>query len=105
MSLAASLVAPFLEFLLDDALDFKEAVHLAGVEHSGQAVDILHADALGALLHFHLALGHCGSIAAGTARVYRGGSWYFDEWFSRISFRNSVSPGYRSYGIGLRLAM
>ena len=43
--------------------------------------------------------------ASGTTRVYRGGSWYFDEWFSRISFRNSVSPGYRSYGIGLRLAL
>lgn len=43
--------------------------------------------------------------ATGTARVYRGGSWYFDEWFSRISFRNSVSPGYRSYGIGLRLVL
>ncbi len=43
--------------------------------------------------------------ASGTSRVYRGGSWYFDEWFSRVSFRNSVSPGYRSHGIGLRLAL
>lgn len=42
---------------------------------------------------------------AGTNRVYRGGSWYFDEWFCRVSFRNSVTPSYRSYGIGLRLAM
>ena len=41
----------------------------------------------------------------GTARVYRGGSWYFDEWFCRVSFRNGVSPSYRSYGIGLRLAL
>ena len=41
----------------------------------------------------------------GTTRVYRGGSWYFDEWFCRVSFRNSVSPSYTSYGIGLRLAM
>ena len=42
---------------------------------------------------------------AGTNRVYRGGSWSFDEWFCRVSFRNSVTPSYRSYGIGLRLAM
>lgn len=43
--------------------------------------------------------------STGTNKVYRGGSWYFDEWFSRVSFRNSVSPSYRSYGIGLRLAL
>ena len=43
--------------------------------------------------------------ASGTNRVYRGGSWYFDEWFCRVSFRNGVSPDYRSYGIGLRLAL
>ena len=42
---------------------------------------------------------------SGVTRVYRGGSWYFDEWFCRVSFRNGVSPGYRSYGIGLRLAL
>lgn len=43
--------------------------------------------------------------ATGTNRVYRGGSWYFDEWFCRVSFRNGVAPTYRSYGIGLRLAL
>lgn len=43
--------------------------------------------------------------ASGTNRVYRGGSWYFDEWFCRVSFRNGVTPTYRSYGIGLRLAL
>ena len=43
--------------------------------------------------------------ASGTNRIYRGGSWYFDEWFCRVSFRNGLSPSYRSYGIGLRLAM
>lgn len=43
--------------------------------------------------------------ANGTDRVYRGGSWYFDEWFCRVSFRNGVAPSYTSYGIGLRLAM
>ena len=43
--------------------------------------------------------------ASGTTRVYRGGSWYFDEWFCRVSFRNGLSPNYRSYGIGMRLAL
>ena len=43
--------------------------------------------------------------ATGTTCVYRGGSWYFDEWFCRVSFRNSVEPTYRSHGIGLRLAL
>ena len=43
--------------------------------------------------------------ASGTDRVYRGGSWYFDEWFCRVSFRNSTTPTYTSYGIGLRLAL
>ena len=42
---------------------------------------------------------------SGSNRVYRGGSWYFDEWFSRVSFRNSVIPSYRSHGIGIRLAL
>ena len=41
----------------------------------------------------------------GTNRVYRGGNWYFDEWFCRVSFRNSVVPTYHSHGIGLRLAL
>jgi formylglycine-generating enzyme required for sulfatase activity len=43
--------------------------------------------------------------ASGTMRVYRGGSWYFDEWFCRVSFRNGVAPTNRSYGIGMRLAL
>ena len=41
----------------------------------------------------------------GSERVYRGGNWYFDEWFCRVSFRNSLIPSYTSYGIGLRLAL
>ena len=41
----------------------------------------------------------------GANRVYRGGSWYFDEWFCRVSFRNGQTPSYRSYGIGMRLAL
>ena len=42
---------------------------------------------------------------SGTERVYRGGNWYFDEWFCRVSFRNSAIPSYTSHGIGLRLAL
>lgn len=42
--------------------------------------------------------------ANGSARVYRGGNWYFDEWFCRVSFRNSMTPTYTSHGIGFRLA-
>ena len=30
---------------------------------------------------------------------------YFDEWFSRVSFRNGTVPTCRNYGIGLRLAL
>lgn len=41
----------------------------------------------------------------GSNRVYRGGNWYFDEWFCRVSFRNSVVPTYQSHGIGMRLAL
>ena len=42
---------------------------------------------------------------SGSSRVYRSGCWYFDEWFCRVSFRNSMAASYRSYGIGLRLAL
>ncbi len=42
---------------------------------------------------------------AGTQRVYRGGNWYFDEWFCRVSFRNGLVPDYCSHGLGLRLAL
>ena len=43
--------------------------------------------------------------ASGTTRVYRGGNWYFDDWFCRVSFRNGLSPNNSNYGIGLRLAL
>ena len=42
---------------------------------------------------------------SGTTRVYRGGNWYFDDWFCRVSFRNGLSPTNSNYGIGLRLAL
>lgn len=43
--------------------------------------------------------------ATGTTRVYRGGNWYFDDWFCRVSFRNGLSPTSSNYGIGFRLAL
>lgn len=42
---------------------------------------------------------------SGTTRVYRGGNWYFDDWFCRVSFRNGLSPTSSNFGIGLRLAL
>lgn len=45
------------------------------------------------------------SPATGTTRVYRGGNWYFDDWFCRVSFRNGLSPTSSNYGIGFRLAL
>ena len=43
--------------------------------------------------------------STGTTRVYRGGNWYFDDWFCRVSFRNGFLPSNSNYGIGLRLAL
>jgi formylglycine-generating enzyme required for sulfatase activity/uncharacterized caspase-like protein len=44
------------------------------------------------------------AAAGGEHRVLRGGSWYFDPRSARASYRNRVSPGYRSNNIGLRCA-
>lgn len=43
--------------------------------------------------------------AAGTKRVYRGGSWYDSIWSCCISCRNYADPSWRNYGLGLRLAL
>ena len=42
---------------------------------------------------------------SGDSRVYRGGSWYSDAWYCRVSYRHIYDPTYRSYFIGLRLAL
>ena len=42
---------------------------------------------------------------SGSSRVYRGGSWIYIAWLCRLSYRAVNTPGYRSYGIGLRLAL
>ncbi|MBQ9465378.1 MAG: formylglycine-generating enzyme family protein [Muribaculaceae bacterium] len=44
-----------------------------------------------------------GSIA-GSSRVKRGGSWYYNAGNCRVSCRSRRTPSYRSYNLGLRLA-
>ncbi len=43
--------------------------------------------------------------ASGSNRVYRGGSWDDDARYCRVSDRSSLSPFYRSFTLGLRLAL
>ncbi len=40
---------------------------------------------------------------AGSARVLRGGFWYYDAQFLRSGYRFSYEPGTRGGGIGFRL--
>lgn len=42
---------------------------------------------------------------SGSIRVYRGGSWYSDARYCRVSHRNSLTPDYRGVSLGLRLAL
>jgi sulfatase modifying factor 1 len=44
-----------------------------------------------------------GPTNTGSVRVIRGGCWYFDAQFSRVSNRYYDSPGDRSFNLGLRL--
>lgn len=41
----------------------------------------------------------------GRNRVIRGGCYSGDTWNCRVSYRESVPPGYRDVGLGLRLAL
>lgn len=41
----------------------------------------------------------------GKGRVVRGGSWQQTKSFSRLSYRSSHAPTYKSGGLGLRLAL
>lgn len=41
----------------------------------------------------------------GSYRVFRGGSWLSPAWGCRAANRVNDTPGYRSYGIGFRLAL
>jgi formylglycine-generating enzyme required for sulfatase activity len=45
-----------------------------------------------------------GGPTSGTGRVYRGGSWFSEAKYCRVSPRGSDNPEYRDSGIGLRLA-
>ena len=46
-----------------------------------------------------------GSSYTGSNRVSRGGSWYDNARFCRVSFRDYCSPDYRYGNLGLRLAL
>ena len=43
--------------------------------------------------------------SSGSSRVLRGGSWFNDARYCRVSFRGYDSPGYTNYALGLRLAL
>ena len=41
--------------------------------------------------------------ASGSYRVYRGGCWSLGPRAARVAYRSSITPGYRSYDLGVRL--
>ncbi|MCX6941336.1 MAG: SUMF1/EgtB/PvdO family nonheme iron enzyme, partial [Verrucomicrobia bacterium] len=43
--------------------------------------------------------------AAGSFRVYRGGSWWFVAAYCRSALRYGNSPGIRNVNLGFRLAL
>ena len=43
--------------------------------------------------------------ASGYSRVYRGGSWYFNAWYCRVSNRDNYSRDYSYCDLGLRLVL
>lgn len=43
--------------------------------------------------------------ASGAGRVLRGGSWYNDAWYCRLSYRFDGSPDFAYYNLGFRLAL
>ncbi len=42
--------------------------------------------------------------SSGSYRLFRGGSWYDNASYCRVSFRNYYTPSFRYYDLGLRLA-
>jgi formylglycine-generating enzyme required for sulfatase activity len=40
---------------------------------------------------------------SGQSRVVRGGSWFYDPWYLRCSYRDGDVPSYRDDGLGFRL--
>ena len=43
------------------------------------------------------------NLNSGDARVYRGGSWYFNAVVCRAAYRSRLAPGSRSHNFGLRV--
>ena len=43
--------------------------------------------------------------SSGSFRVFRGGSWGYDAWRCRVSYRSGDAPGNRYYYLGLRLSV
>ena len=43
--------------------------------------------------------------SSGPCRVRRGGSWFFNDRFCRVTFRNRINPGFRYDYLGLRLSL
>ncbi|MBR5781423.1 MAG: formylglycine-generating enzyme family protein [Bacteroidales bacterium] len=43
--------------------------------------------------------------SSGSDRVDRGGSWYSDAKFCRVSYRRNANPGYTNSNLGLRLSL
>ena len=41
---------------------------------------------------------------AGSNRVVRGGSWFDDAWLCRSADRSRLTPGYRNFAFGFRVA-
>ena len=42
--------------------------------------------------------------SSGSYRVRRGGCWFYDAWYCRVSNRDGISPGDTYFNLGLRLA-
>jgi formylglycine-generating enzyme required for sulfatase activity len=40
----------------------------------------------------------------GAGKVVRGGSWYYNPQFVRVSYRGNNGPAYRNYDLGFRCA-
>lgn len=44
-----------------------------------------------------------GGPSSGSERVLRGGSWYFNSFYARTSYRSAIEPDYRYNYLGFRL--
>jgi formylglycine-generating enzyme required for sulfatase activity len=44
------------------------------------------------------------NLRSGKYRAWRGGSWFLNSWYARVSYRGGGGPGYRDGVIGVRCA-